>query len=71
MPHPSSSRSDALQDARVGWGFVARYALAYLSISLMLIAPVLVTLALKVKSLVGVDQAPGNLALVAGIGGLL
>jgi MFS family permease len=42
-----------------------------MSISLMLIAPLLVTLALKVRSLVGVDQAPGNLALVTGIGGLL
>jgi MFS family permease len=59
------------QRDRVGPGFVARYALAYMSISLMLIAPLLVTLALKVRSLVGEDQAPGNLALVTGIGGLL
>ena len=47
------------------------YGLAYMSIALMLIAPLLVTLALKVRSLVGVDQAPGYLALVTGIGGLL
>ncbi len=71
MRDPPSSRYEPVQAARVGWGFVARYALAYMSISLMLIAPLLVTLALKIKSLVGVDQAPGNLALVTGIGGLL
>lgn len=37
----------------------------------MLIAPLLVTLALKIRSLVGEDQAPGSLALVTGVGGLL
>lgn len=56
---------------RVGWGFVVRYALAYMSISLMLIAPLLVTLALKIRSLVGEDQAPESLALVTAVGGLL
>ncbi len=55
----SSSRGDAPPADRVGWGFVVTYALAYMSIALMLIAPLLVTLALKVRSLVGVDQAPG------------
>lgn len=55
----------------VSGGFVARYALAYMSIALMLIAPLLVTLALKIRSLVGEEQAPGDLALVAGAGGLL
>ena len=59
------------QPGRVGTGFVVRYALAYMSIALMLIAPLLVTLALKVRSIVGEDQAPGSLALVAGVGGLL
>ena len=67
---PPSSRREP-QVGRVGWGFVATYALAYMSIALMLIAPLLVTLALKVKSLVGVDQAPSSLALVTGVGGLL
>ena len=71
MRHLSSSRGDAPPAHRVGWGFVVSYALAYMSIALMLIAPLLVTLALKVRSLVGVDQAPGYLALVTGIGGLL
>jgi MFS family permease len=38
---------------------------------LVLLAPVLVTLALKVNSLVGIEQAPNSLALVTGIGALL
>ena len=45
------------------------YALAFMGIALVLIAPLLVTLALKVNSLVGIDQAPGSLALVTGVGG--
>ena len=56
---------------RVGWGFIALYTLAFMSSCLMLIAPLLVTLALKVNSLVGTDRAPTSLALVAGIGALL
>ena len=42
---------------RVGWPFVASYAAAYLATSLVFIAPLLVTLALKVNSLVGTDRA--------------
>jgi MFS family permease len=56
---------------RVGWGFVARYTLAYLSTCLLFIAPLLVTLALKVNALVGIERAPGSLALVAGTGALV
>lgn len=56
---------------RVGWGFISLYALAYLGTCLLFLAPVLVTLALKVNSLVGIDQAPNSLALVTGIGALL
>ncbi len=56
---------------RVGWGFIALYTLAYISTSLVFIAPLLVTLALKVNSLVGIGRAPDSLALVAGIGALL
>jgi MFS family permease len=37
----------------------------------LFLAPLLVTLALKVNSLVGIKQAPNNLALVAGVGALL
>ena len=47
------------------------YALAYLGTCLVLVAPLLVTLALKVNSLVGIGQAPNSLALVTGTGALL
>jgi MFS family permease len=56
---------------RVGWGFISRYTLAYMGTCLLFLAPVLVTLALKVNSLVGIERAPANLALVAGVGALL
>lgn len=55
----------------VGRGFVARYCLAYLSTSLLFLAPALVTLALKVASLVGDEQAPRSLSLVTGVGALV
>ncbi|HEV7648500.1 MAG TPA: MFS transporter [Actinophytocola sp.] len=38
---------------------------------LVFLAPLLVTLALKVNSLVGIERAPANLAVVAGVGALL
>jgi MFS family permease len=38
---------------------------------LVFLAPLLVTLALKVNSLVGIERAPTSLALVAGVGALL
>jgi MFS family permease len=56
---------------RVGWGFISLYTLAYISTSLLFLAPLLVTLALKVNSLVGIEQAPNSLALVTGAGALL
>lgn len=56
---------------RVGWGFITLYALAFMSTSLLFLAPLLVTLALKVNSIVGIDRAPNSLALVAGTGALL
>jgi MFS family permease len=56
---------------RVGWEFICLYTLAYMSTSLVFIAPLLVTLALKVNSLVGIQKAPNSLALVAGIGALV
>jgi MFS family permease len=56
---------------RVGWGFIARYTLAYMGTCLLFLAPLLVTLALKVNSLVGIDRAPNSLALVAGVGALV
>lgn len=56
---------------RVGWGFISLYTMAYISTCLLFLAPLLVTLALKVDSLVGIKQAPASLALVAGTGALL
>jgi MFS family permease len=56
---------------RVGSGFISLYTLAYISTSLLFLAPLLVTLALKVNSLVGIEQAPTSLALVTGTGALL
>ena len=55
----------------VGWGFISLYTLAYMGTSLLFLAPLLVTLALKVESLVGIKQAPSSLALVAGTGALV
>jgi hypothetical protein len=56
---------------RVGWGFISLYTLAYLGTVLVLLAPLLVTLALKINSLVGIHQAPASLALVTGTGALV
>jgi MFS family permease len=56
---------------RVGWGFISRYTLAYMGTCLLFLAPLLVTLALKVNALVGIERAPNNLAVVAGVGALL
>jgi len=56
---------------RVGWGFISLYALASMGTSLVFLAPLLVSLALKVNSLVGIEQAPKSLALVAGTGSVV
>ncbi len=56
---------------RVGWRFVSLYTLAYTSTCLVFLAPALVSLALKVDSLVGIERAPDNLALVTGVGALV
>lgn len=55
----------------VSAGFVALYALAYMSTTLLFLAPALVSLALKVNDLVGIDAAPKNLSMVASIGAAL
>ena len=69
----SDTTSDAHQKParRVGWVFIALYAAAYLATSLVFIAPLLVTLALKVNSLVGTDRAASSLSLVAATGSLV
>jgi MFS family permease len=56
---------------RVGWGFISLYTVAFMSTSLVFLAPLLVTLALKIDSLVGIEEAPSRLALVTGLGALL
>jgi MFS family permease len=56
---------------RVGWGFISLYTLAFISTSLLFLAPLLVTLALKVNSLVGIERAPNGLAVVTATGALL
>lgn len=55
--------------ARLGWGFIALYALSYTGGSLLFLAPLLVSLAVKVNDLI--DVAPRNLALVTGACSLL
>jgi MFS family permease len=67
MPLESASAAPP----RVGWGFISLYTLAFISTSLLFLAPLLVTLALKVNSLVGIEQAPNSLAVVTGVGSLL
>ena len=57
--------------APVSWTFIASYAAAYLATSLVFIAPLLVTLALKVNSLVGTDRAASSLSLIAATGSLV
>ena len=54
-----------------GAGFIVRYVLAFASTTLVLVAPLLVTLALKVQGLVGLEAAPGSLAIVVGVGAVV
>ena len=77
MPRRMGPTADAAVEAespavhRVGWGFISLYTLAYTSTCLVFLAPALVTLALKVNSLVGIERAPDSLALVTGMGALV
>jgi MFS family permease len=64
-PQPAASQRP------VGGGFVLLYALAYIGTILLFLAPLLVSLSLKVNALVGTDRAPNNLSLVAGTGAFL
>src|SRR5713226_10479378 len=71
MTAKAGPESRALLERRVGWGFIALYALAFMSTSLLFLPPLLVTLPLKINALVGIKEAPNSLALVAGIGALV
>lgn len=53
---------ELLGTQRVGWVFISLYTLAYMSTSLVFLAPLLVTLALKINSLVGIERAPNRLS---------
>lgn len=71
LPRPDAPEERfGTEPHRVGWGFVTLYASAFIGTSLVLIAPLLVTLALKVETVVGDDRAPSSLALVTGVGAL-
>ena len=61
-------QADAPAAPRVGPGFISLFTLAYMSANLVFQAPILVTLPLRVSSLVGIKQAPSSLALIAGVG---
>jgi MFS family permease len=71
MAAQRASEAHGKHAARVSSGFIASYAAAYLATSLVFIAPLLVTLALKVNSLVGTDRAASNLSLIAATGSLV
>ncbi len=63
-----SSRDAQLPVSR---GFVVLYALAYVGTILLFLAPLLVSLSLKINGLVGTDRAPNSLSLIAGTGAFL
>lgn len=67
----SGGQASSTSQQRVSWGFVALYALAYIGTILLFLAPLLVSLSLKVNALVGTDRAPNSLSLVAGVGAFL
>src|SRR6478752_1316898 len=69
IPRPAGTAPPVAR--RVGRGFIVLYALAYIGTILLFLAPLLVSLALKINSLVGIERAPNSLALVTGIGALL
>ena len=71
MPDASVRLGPARPVERVSWHFIAFYVAAYMGAILLFLAPLLVSLSLKINSLVGIKQAPSSLALVAGCGALL
>jgi MFS family permease len=71
LPDQVAVRPESVDDGRVGWQFITLYTLAYMSTCLVFIAPALVTLALKINSVEGIDKAPDSLALVTSVGALV
>ena len=70
-PRPTRASGDVEPLLPVSARFVALYALAYIGTILLFLAPLLVSLSLKVNALVGTDRAPNSLSLVAGTGAFL
>ena len=70
-PRPTRASGDVEPLLPVSASFVALYALAYIGTILLFLAPLLVSLSLKVNALVGTDRAPNSLSLVAGTGAFL
>jgi MFS family permease len=68
---PRIAAQPTSETRRVGTGFIALYTLAYMGLWLALLAPIIVTLPLKISGLVGSGKAPGALSLVAGVGAIL
>ena len=67
----TGGRASVASQQPVSWSFIALYALAYIGTILVFLAPLLVSLSMKVNALVGTDRAPTNLSLVAGVGAFL
>jgi len=71
MSEPPTAGTDAAgisEQQPVRAGFVVLYALAYVGTILLFLAPLLVSLSLKVNALVGTERAPNSLSLVASTG---
>jgi MFS family permease len=71
LRNPAAESPAPFGPTPVGRGFIGLYMLAYTGTSLLFLAPLLVSLALKVNDLVGLDAAPSRLALVTSVGSLL
>ena len=67
----TGGRASVASQQPVSWSFIALYALAYIGTILLFLAPLLVSLSLKVNDLVGTDRAPNNLSLVVAVGAFL
>lgn len=72
-PSAASSAAAAPQvvQQRASSTFIAAYGLAYTAMFATLLAPVIISLALRVQQLVGPEAAPGTQSLVLGVAGLL
>src|SRR4051794_7168795 len=71
LRNPAAESPAPFGPTPVGRGFIGLYMLAYTGTSLLFLAPLLVSLGLKVDGLVGIEAAPSRLALVTSVGALL